>query len=314
MIPTDAQPTFHALDGSVGLVTGASGFIGRAIVNALPKGCRAHATYHSSRDFPEWAESCRADVVPLRLDLSNERLADRVPRVDWALLLAARVALATSRHDPVGELKAIAGVAANSVMGLKTELLVHLSSGSVYETLTGQLDPARVLAPRSPYSIAKLAAERLVAAYAEAPYWNVRFFGAFGPGEPQFKLARRLVDTFARGERTFVIRGDGSNYIDPMYITDAAQTLGSMLASPAESRPADLCQGEGLTISQFAELAYQTVHPSPDEEKLVIVREGEAHEQMRGTARSDAMLLRPDAPLLTITEGFRRYAEFRRER
>jgi nucleoside-diphosphate-sugar epimerase len=297
-----------SLDDSVGVVTGASGFIGRALLAGLPSGCRVFATYHSATDFPAWASSCRANIIPVRIDLSAERLPSRVARVDWALLLAARVALATSRSDPVGDLHQIAAVAANSVVGLKTDRLVHMSSGSVYETLTGQLSPARVPAPRTPYGIAKLAAELLVGSYAEAPYWNVRFFGAFGPGEPSFKLARRLVEAFARGERTFEINGDGSNYIDPMFVADAVSVIAFLVARAGECRPIDLCQGEGLTVRQFIEVAYKAVHPDPEREPLVIKSTGEAHEQMRGTATSEAIELPLHRNKLTIAEGFRAYA------
>jgi nucleoside-diphosphate-sugar epimerase len=298
-----------SLHGSSGVVTGASGFIGRAVVGSLPAGCRVFAAYHSATDFPDWTETCRADVVPVRVDLAAERLADHVPAVNWALLLAARVATAASRADPVGELTAVAGVTANSMMGLRADHVVHLSSGSVYETLRGELSPGRVLAPRLPYSIAKLAGELLFRSYAERPYWNVRFFGAFGPGEPPFKLAYRLAQAFAKGEREFVLRGDGSNYIDPMYITDAAAELSSLLTRPGESRTVDLAQGEGLTIREFVEVAYYAVHPSPYDAPLVLVFEGEAHEQMFGTARTDESAFSPRRERLTIAEGFARYAE-----
>jgi nucleoside-diphosphate-sugar epimerase len=299
----------ESLRDSSGVVTGASGFIGRAIVAALPPSCRVHAVYQSAADFPEWAKACRAEIIPVRVDLTAERLAEHVPAVDWALLLAARVATAASRADPVGELTAVAGVTANSIMGLRAGQVVHLSSGSVYETLPGELSPSRVLSPRLPYSIAKLAGELLFCSYVDRPYWNVRFFGAFGPGEPTFKLAYRLVQAFGRGEREFGVRGDGSNYIDPMYITDAAAEIASLLARPGESRTVDLAQGEGLTVREFVEVAYRTVHPSPQDAPLSLVFEGEAHEQMLGTARSDEAGLPPRRERRTIAEGFADYAE-----
>lgn len=295
-----------ALDGSTGVVTGASGFLGRAFLAALPAGVRAHAVYNTDERFPQWAAGCRADIEPLRLDLRRERLAERLPAVDWALLLAARVETIRSREDPIDELQAVAGVAVNAVRGLRTHQVIHLSSGSVYERLEGVLGPERALDPRLPYSIAKLTAELLVASYASAPFWNVRFFGAFGPGEPAFKLARRLADAFARGETTFAIRGDGSNRIDPMYVCDVPDALAALITAPGESRPIDLCQGEGLTVRRFAEIAYENVHPAPAVRPLELQTGGEAHEQMRGSAR-------PSHPAVgsartSIAEGFRRYA------
>jgi nucleoside-diphosphate-sugar epimerase len=294
------------LDGSSGVLTGASGFIGRAVLRSLPAGCRVHAVFNSAHDFPEWASSLSADVVPVQVDLAHGRLAEFVPPVDWALLLAARVATAASVSDPLGELEAIAGVTANSIVGLRAGQVVHLSSGSVYETLTGALGPDRVLSPRLPYSIAKLSAELLFASYVDAPYWNVRFFGAFGPGEPEFKLARRLVEAFARGETRFTIRGDGTNVIDPMYIDDAAVELLAVLTTPGECRVADLTQGEGLTVRQFVEVAYDAVHPATGD-TLDVVCTGEAHEKMLGRAVTDAAFAF-GRPRTSIAEGFERYA------
>jgi nucleoside-diphosphate-sugar epimerase len=281
-------------------------------VSSLPPNCRVYATYHSATDFPAWAQSCRADVVPMKIDLAAERLASRLPRVDWALLLAGRVATAASRSDPIGELTAVAGVTANSIVGLRADQIVHLSSGSVYETLTGDLSPARVLSPRLPYGIAKLAAELLFESYADAPHWNVRFFGAFGPGEPSYKLARRLVQSFARGDRQFTITGDGSNYIDPLYITDAATEIASLLTRPGQSRTVDLSHGEWLTVRRFVEVAYASVHSSPQVDDVVIVCRGKAHEEMRGKAWSDPIFSPLTHQRLSIAEGFRKYARILR--
>jgi nucleoside-diphosphate-sugar epimerase len=295
------------LAGSEGVVTGASGFIGRGVLGALPAGCRVHAVYNSSSDFEEWAARQRADIVPLRVDLSRDRLADFVPRADWALLMAARVATAASLEDPVGELTAVTAVTANSVVGLEAEQMVLLSSGSVYETLTGALSPDRVLAPRLPYSISKLAAELLFAAYASGPYWVVRFFGAFGPGEPTFKLARRLVEAFAAGETAFTLSGDGTNVIDPMYIDDAARALIGVLGTPGQSRPADLNQGEGLSVGEFANVAYEAVSPEAGTAPLRLDFVGVAHEKMLGRATTDAAFA-VGVDRTSIAEGFRRYA------
>jgi nucleoside-diphosphate-sugar epimerase len=219
--------------------------------------------------------------------------------------MAARVATAASARDPAGELLAVGGVTANAIMDLRAEQLVHLSSGSVYETLEGDLSPERVLAPRLPYSIAKLAAELLFASYAEAPYWIVRFFGAFGPGEPEFKLARRALEAFSRGESQFSVRGDGTNVIDPMYIDDAAASLIELLSIAGGGRAGDLTQGEGLTVRQFLEAAYACVAPDPDV-PLTLQFEGTTHEKMLGRARSDPAF--GTVVRRTIAEGFQAYA------
>ncbi len=50
---------------------------------------------------------------------------------------------------------------------------------------------------------------------------NVRFFGAYGPYEAPRKITTRWLQAMAGGQRDFVVRGDGENLIDFMYVDDA---------------------------------------------------------------------------------------------
>src|SRR5205823_12210894 len=101
--------TLGDLGGSVGLVTGASGFIGRAVGRALRENATVYATYCSDESFPQWSETCAADVRPVPVDLAARRLVDVCDETfDWSVLLAARVALSVSREKPVDELVAVA--------------------------------------------------------------------------------------------------------------------------------------------------------------------------------------------------------------
>jgi nucleoside-diphosphate-sugar epimerase len=283
------------LSGAVGTITGASGFLGRAVLRALPADVTVFATYRDSADFFEWTSTLSADVRPVKVDLASQRLPQEIvsTELDWTLSLAARVSTAASREDPVGELLHVAGPAVNAIAGLRTRHLVHVSSGSVYETLAGDLSPDRQLSPLLPYAVAKLAGELLVASYAETMPWIVRFFGAYGPGEPKFKVTRRMVEAFSRGTRTFRLSGDGTNHIDPMHVEDAAAALLALCTSGHAPRTIDLCQGEAPTMAAYAELIYQAAHPDPVTSPLLLEFAGHAHEQMRGRASpaaADALL------------------------
>jgi len=294
--------------GHTGVITGASGFIGRAVLRGLPAGVRVHAVYHSSVDFPEWTRTLAAEVVPVRLDLRRDRLSEAVPDTEWALLLAARVATADSLGDPLGELEAVAGVTANAIRGLRTGAVVHVSSGSVYERLVGDLSPDRRLRPKLPYSISKLAAELLLETYAQAPFWTLRFFGAYGPGEPSFKLARRLVEAFGQGDRAFTLQGDGRNRIDPMHIDDAVAMLIGFLGTPPENRVLDVSQGEAPSIAEFARLAYEVAHPDPAGGRLQLRFEGSPVESMLGASRPMQDSVLGALARRTLSDGLREYA------
>jgi nucleoside-diphosphate-sugar epimerase len=300
-----------SLNGSVGLVTGASGFLGRAVLRELPAGTTVFATYNKSADFPAWTGRLQADVRPIRIDLARDRVAPSLDtNLDWALCMASRVSTASSRDRPVEELVRVAGPAVNSVAGVRAERIVYVSSGSVYETSEGPLTPDRVLAPTLPYAVGKLAGELLVLSYAEAKPWIVRFFGAYGPGEPEFKVTRRLIDAFRGGARTFELTGDGHNRIDPMYVSDAVRALISLCDSLEEPRTLDLCQGESPTMEAFARMAYEAAHPAPSGGPLRIVFSGVAHEQMRGHADATAADSVTGGHRRSLTTGLKEYAEW----
>jgi nucleoside-diphosphate-sugar epimerase len=299
------------LAGSVGLLTGASGFIGRALLQELPATTTVFATYNSSVDFPSWAARLGADVRPIRIDLVHWPVAPLIrTKLDWALCAAAQVATAASRHDPVEELVRVAGPAVNAVAGLQARRIVHVSSGSVYETCEGRLFPGLPLNPRLPYSVGKLAGELLVKSFAEVTPWIVRFFGAFGPGEPQFKITRRLVTAFQGGATTFRLTGDGTNRIDPMHVSDAVSALTQLCASDDEPRTIDLCQGESMPIAAFAQLAYEAAHPAPHTAPLRLAFGGTAHEQMRGAADPTAAEAVVGVGRRNLREGLKEYAKW----
>ncbi|MDP9309079.1 MAG: hypothetical protein M3P15_12350, partial [Actinomycetota bacterium] len=104
-------------------------------MRALPKQATVFATYSTDESFPAWADTCGAAVRPVRVDLTAKRLVEVCDEAfDWSVLLAARVVLSASREKPVDELVAVAGPAINAAAGLRARQIVHVSSGSVYET------------------------------------------------------------------------------------------------------------------------------------------------------------------------------------
>ncbi len=117
---------------------------------------------------------------------------------------------------------------------LQVRRLVYVSSGAVYDGWRGSVSPRCALSPSLPYAISKLASEgyvrHLVQRGRVGSAVNVRFFGAYGPYEPPRKIYTRLVQRFG-GERDarFVIRGDGRNRIDAMFIEDAVRALLQLL-------------------------------------------------------------------------------------
>jgi UDP-glucose 4-epimerase len=136
--------------------------------------------------------------------------------------------------------------------------LVYVSSGAVYDGLSGPVTPATPVSPRLPYAIAKLASEQYVRFFSErrrrpSSYINVRFFGAYGPYEPNRKITTRWLLALAAGQREFTIRGDGRNLIDFMYVDDAVDGFLKFVEGSGEHATVDLSCGAPVSINEIVE-------------------------------------------------------------
>jgi UDP-glucuronate 4-epimerase len=238
------------------LVTGASGFIGRNVLLALPRDWQVVATWHRDASFPEMLR--RQDlghVHAVRVDLGDPGAVAEVSlgTFDACVYLAANGDPAHSVQAPLEDLRANAGSVINVLSAASFGHFLYLSSGAVYDGLQGAVRPGCALHPTLPYAISKLAAESYVMNAQKRGRVHaasvVRFFGAYGPFEPARKIYGRLVRQFAlaRSPR-FTIRGDGRNLIDAMYVEDAVRAITSILANPGAARTLDLYSGRPLSL------------------------------------------------------------------
>lgn len=246
------------------LVTGASGFIGRNLVKRLPRDCDITALYHTAIDYPGFLRANGlSHVRALQVDLADaEQVQARVGSSwDAIVYLAANANPSRSVESPTFDLKANTLSALNLLASCSTEFFLFLSSGAVYDGLTGRVSPASPLAPRLPYAVSKLATEHYLRFYCErsdriARLTVLRFFGAFGPHEPSRKIYTKMVEAFAaRGDREFAIRGDGSNLIDAMYVDDAVDGLLAVLFDRGGGGTFDFGSGHPLAIEQLVRRA-----------------------------------------------------------
>lgn len=291
------------------LITGASGFVGRNLVCALPRDWTVTATYHRTEDFPGFLAGHGLDQVrPVRVDLATtdpEVLAERVGREhDAAIFLAANGDPALSVRIPRSDLAANALSVVAVLERVRIERLLFVSSGAVYDGLGGDVHPGVAVRPTLPYAISKLAAEHYVRSFTHAGHVrsavSVRFFGAYGPHEPERKIYTRLVRTFGlEGGRTFTIRGDGRNLIDAMYVDDAVRGLLVLLRDQPTAgayQTVDLAAGAPLTIQDLVRKAAATFNIEPE-----IVCAGEVPEYMEfrsaDTTMRDRYQFRPEVPL-----------------
>lgn len=250
------------------LVTGASGFIGRNFLQAVPAGWSVVATYNRSADFVNFvAQRGLRQVEPLAVDLAQEgagaRIAAMSREFDACVFLAANGDPARSVEDPKLDLTANTGTLVETLRHVRFQRFVYVSSGAVYDGLRGVVSPESTVRPALPYAISKLASEHYVAHFVRqgriGSGVTVRFFGAFGPYEPERKIYTRLVRRFAQErDARFAVSGDGRNLIDAMYVEDAVRALLLLLQvseAGATNRTLDLSGGQPRTILDLVQTA-----------------------------------------------------------
>jgi UDP-glucose 4-epimerase len=304
------------------LVTGASGFLGRNVLEASRawRDWSIVAVYNRSDDLPAFVERHGlSHVTPARCDLVDADAVDGLAReigpVDATLHLsangdpAASAAQGRARWDL--ELNTMALL--NVLEHVRTKRMVYISSGAVYDGHTGPVSPATDVRPLLPYAISKLASERYVESFATrrgvlASYANIRFFGAYGCYEPARKITTRFARAVMDGQREFVVRGDGRNLIDFMHVDDAVEGMRRVVNDHHVSGTLDLASGTPMTIDETVAAMSRAVEARIDCRHEGTVPEYIAFRSIDRTMRERFAF----APATAFETGFRRLYEFYR--
>lgn len=223
------------------LITGAGGFVGGHLLQALRMGIPnvEVAGLDRSRPKPEFDRWYELD---LRRRWEVER-ACLVERPEMVVHLAAQTYVPDSILWP-GEF------VQDNVLGTANLLSVlnHLSPGpaviltsscEVYGNRAEAAKEAAVPAPRSPYAATKLAQEHLVEASAAGfgnRYLILRLFNNFGPGQqPNRLLPQALRAALGGGE--FELHGDGSAMRDWLDVRDTCEAVVQAIRAEVSGLP-----------------------------------------------------------------------------
>jgi nucleoside-diphosphate-sugar epimerase len=242
------------------VVTGASGFIGHNVLLRAPRDWTIFAVYHSTPGLEQFVqEHGLTNVRPVRCNLLNQSEVQSLARTIGAtpeamLYLAANGDPAASASRPRWDLEANTVAFVTCLEHCPASHVVYLSSGAVYDGLSGPVTPATAVSPRLPYAISKLASEQYLRFFADhgdtvRSYVNVRFFGAYGPYEAPRKITTRWLRALADGQREFVIRGDGRNLIDFMYVDDAVDGFLALVKAHGVRLTVDFASGAPVTVN-----------------------------------------------------------------
>jgi UDP-glucose 4-epimerase len=299
------------------VVTGASGFIGHNVLLRAPREWTIYAVYHSTPGLEAFAAAHGlTNVRPVRCNLLNEPEVEELARTigappDAMLYLAANGDPAASSERPRWDLESNTLAFVTCLEHCPASHVVYLSSGAVYDGLSGAVSPASPVSPRLPYAISKLASEHYLRFYAERrgavrSYVNVRFFGAYGPYEPSRKITTRWLQALGAGQREFVIRGDGRNLIDFMYVDDAVDGFLALVRAAGERLTVDFASGAPLSVNDVVNTMASTLGV-----KVSVRHEGVVPEYIQFHSVDTTMRERfGTGPSISFADGLRRLSAF----
>ena len=241
--------------GERALVTGATGFIGAAVLERLrPSGLELHALSRThapgDEDGVSWWRGDVVDGETLRRIFASDR-----PDVVFNLAGETRAARGLELVAPTFEANLAGAV---NVLGAAAEI------GCRRVVLSGSLEEPDDAAPSSPYAASKWAAS-VYAGMFERLYGlsvvNLRLFMVYGPGQRDLrKLVPYTILALLRGDPPEVSSGERG--VDWVYVDDVADAfLAAASAEGVDGASVDIGSGELRSVRQIVERLTQLVAP-----------------------------------------------------
>ena len=235
------------------LVTGASGFVGRALVEELRHGERAYEV----RPFE------RRDG-----DLADEGIAERAlaeARPDVVVHSAARIGVVRCEDEPLLALRSnvLSTVHMARACAAHGARLAYVSTADVYG-VAAVADEETPLAPESLYALTKLWGEQAAQLYAPAGLVVLRLANPYGPGvepgEGKGALPTMLAQA-ERGERIPAFSGEARTWC---CIGDVARAVRLVLESGAEGVFNVGSDADPVTLVDAARIVCAVTGASPE--------------------------------------------------
>lgn len=229
-------------------VTGAEGFIGSHLVEALVRAgnlVRALVQYNSFNSWG-WLETLGEEVLDnLEVVLGDVRdprsVRDFMEGATTVYHLAALIAIPYSYRAPSSYLETNAGGTLNVLEAarmLETPRLVHTSTSEVYGTAQAvPINERHPLQAQSPYAASKIAADKLAESYHLSfalPVVTLRPFNTYGPRQSARAVIPTIISQLAAGQPVIKL-GALTPTRDFNFVSDTAAAFIAVAEAPREA-------------------------------------------------------------------------------
>ena len=307
--------------GSKVLVTGADGFIGSHLTEALVRSghdVRAFAMYNSLGSWG-WLDTCDADIRD-ELDVFAGDIRDphgvhqAMEGCDTVLHLAALIAIPYSYHSPDTYVDTNIKGTLNIVQAarnLGVARVVHTSTSEVYGT--AQFVPItedHPLKGQSPYSASKIGADQIAMSFHSSfgtPVITIRPFNTYGPRQSARAVIPTIITQIAQGQRQIRL-GSVHPTRDFTYVADTVRGFKAALESDSAigeviNLGSNFEIGVGETAQAIADVMGVEIEIVTDDERL---RPPGSEVERLWADNSKAMALLGWEPSYGGHDGFRR--------
>ncbi len=250
------------------LVTGAAGFIGSHLTEALVVAghkVRAMVHYNFQSNWG-WLESLPKDIMA-NVEVFPADIADpfavqkAVSDCEVVYHLAALIAIPYSYRAPAAYVETNIKGTLNileACRNMEVERLVHTSTSETYGTAQYvPIDEKHPLVGQSPYSASKIAADKLAESYYlsfDLPVATIRPFNTFGPRQSARAVIPTIISQVLSGKQEISL-GALSPIRDLNYVKDTVRGFMAVANSQAAiGKVINVGRGEGITIGELAQL------------------------------------------------------------
>lgn len=219
------------LEGKQVLVTGADGFIGSHLVEALiHRGCRVRAlALYNSFNHWGWLDglACGERIEVVCGDVRDPHFCREITKdIEVVFHLAALIAIPYSYVAPASYVDTNVSGTLNicqAAMENGCQRVLHTSTSEVYGTARYvPIDEAHPLQPQSPYSASKIGADALAMSFFNSfglPVTTVRPFNTYGPRQSARAVIPTIISQIAAGKASIRL-GDLRPTRDFNYVAD----------------------------------------------------------------------------------------------
>ncbi len=244
------------------LVTGAAGFIGSHLVDALvAAGARVRGLDDLSAGLSGNLAGAADRIEFIQASVLDDRpIEAATPGCEVVFHLAANASVPRSSEDPEDDFRRnVEGTfrVVDCCRRAGAPRLVFASSAAVYgEPLAGPMDEDHVLRPQSPYGGDKLAGEFLIESQARCfglDVRRVRIFNTYGPRQRRYVMYD-LLEKLRRDPTRLEVIGTGRQERDYNYVADTVKALLLVGSDPrARGNVYNVAGGRPVSISQLVE-------------------------------------------------------------